>query len=642
MSALLTFPLLLLFYNINGNHTGPTTTHVDRIPLDSLPSEVSSGYVRSVPEAMYSLRTNEVEAPLHPPNPETALYVPVSLKEAPKAPFDPIDSDRVATARQTKLMADGTEEHLYRTLLDPARYEKDVRPTVHHSMPTNVTFGFLLNQIVEMDERNQVLTTRSWLNVNWFDPRLVWNASEWGGIKVLYVPYQKLWKPDIILVNNAVREYYGSLVSTDIMTTSEGNVTWLFSAIFKSSCQIRVRYYPFDDQECELKFASWSHEKREIDLGLTTDKGDLSSYMNNSEFDLMEMRAIREVVQFPTDGGARWPMIVIRIRMHRRPLFYVFNHILPCVLISSMAVLGFFMPPETGEKINMCITTMLSMGVYLQSITESIPPTSEAVPLIGMYYVASLFMVCLATCVNVITLNVHRSGAANQGRHVPWWMEKYILGYMATFLRMTIHEPDSITLLKTAQSKKSIIRRSSLLRDLKRIKNMENRQGKQKESAVCDCLIAEATQRPPHDFYSDMELSLLNNNDETIRPDPPYSSESAFMGRLVKEQVPSPSQKTHLSQIMPRMSTSRPSMLNEFEDRFRKMLKRIYRSLQQHEIREEILDERQRIQWQWQQLASVVDRFLLVLFFSATCSTIAFFLVLPVALRDAQGHPLFI
>ncbi|KAK0404779.1 hypothetical protein QR680_017621 [Steinernema hermaphroditum] len=541
-----------------------------------------------------------------------------------------------------ELMADGTEEHLYRTLLDPARYEKDVRPTVHHSMPTNVTFGFLLNQIVEMDERNQVLTTRSWLNVNWFDPRLVWNASEWGGIKVLYVPYQKLWKPDIILVNNAVREYYGSLVSTDIMTTSEGNVTWLFSAIFKSSCQIRVRYYPFDDQECELKFASWSHEKREIDLGLTTDKGDLSSYMNNSEFDLMEMRAIREVVQFPTDGGARWPMIVIRIRMHRRPLFYVFNHILPCVLISSMAVLGFFMPPETGEKINMCITTMLSMGVYLQSITESIPPTSEAVPLIGMYYVASLFMVCLATCVNVITLNVHRSGAANQGRHVPWWMEKYILGYMATFLRMTIHEPDSITLLKTAQSKKSIIRRSSLLRDLKRIKNMENRQGKQKESAVCDCLIAEATQRPPHDFYSDMELSLLNNNDETIRPDPPYSSESAFMGRLVKEQVPSPSQKTHLSQIMPRMSTSRPSMLNEFEDRFRKMLKRIYRSLQQHEIREEILDERQRIQWQWQQLASVVDRFLLVLFFSATCSTIAFFLVLPVALRDAQGHPLFI
>jgi hypothetical protein len=58
-----------------------------------------------------------------------------------------------------------------------------------------------------------------------------------------------------------------------------------------------------------------------------------------------------------------------------------------------MALLGFCMPPETGEKINMLNTVILSMGVYLQSITESIPPTSETVPLIGMYYVASLAIV---------------------------------------------------------------------------------------------------------------------------------------------------------------------------------------------------------------------------------------------------------
>uniref|UniRef100_A0A0M3IJK2 DNA-directed RNA polymerase n=1 Tax=Ascaris lumbricoides TaxID=6252 RepID=A0A0M3IJK2_ASCLU len=47
-------------------------------------------------------------------------------------------------------MADGYEEMLYKMLLDPTRYEKDVRPTIHHTLPTNVTFGFLLNQIVEM------------------------------------------------------------------------------------------------------------------------------------------------------------------------------------------------------------------------------------------------------------------------------------------------------------------------------------------------------------------------------------------------------------------------------------------------------------------------------------------------------------
>lgn len=82
-----------------------------------------------------------------------------------------------------------------------------------------------------------------------------------------------------------------------------------------------------------------------------------------------------------------------------------------------------------------------------------------------MYYVASLFMVCMATCVNVITLNIHRNGAANQvyfiamkkyvrkvqGRHVPPWMEKWVLGYLASIMHMTIREPDSIALIKTAQ-----------------------------------------------------------------------------------------------------------------------------------------------------------------------------------------------
>uniref|UniRef100_A0A915CBJ8 Ligand-gated ion channel 4 n=1 Tax=Parascaris univalens TaxID=6257 RepID=A0A915CBJ8_PARUN len=505
--------------------------------------------------------------------------------------------------------------------------------TIHHTLPTNVTLGFLLNQIVEMDERNQVLTTRSWLNVNWLDPRLTWNASEWDGIKTMYVPYQRLWKPDIILVNNAVRQYYEAIVSTDIMTTSDGNVTWLFSAIFKSSCQIKVRYYPFDDQECFLRFASWSHELKELDLKLITDKGDLSSYMNNSEFDLLEMTATREIVPFPTDPLLEWPVIVIRIRMHRRPLFYVFNHILPCVLISSMAVLGFFMPPETGEKINMCITTMLSMGVYLQSITESIPPTSEAVPLIGMYYVASLFMVCLATCINVITLNVHRNGAANQGRRVPWWMEKYILGYMASLLRMTIHEPDSIALLRTSQTKGSMIRRSSILRDLKRVKNTENRRGINEgniASGECECRFSAYSMM---NRANEAEVSLLGDPEHIRlgeRQHKDYGLDSAFLGRIVKEQ------------LLPRITNQRPQVLNEFEERFRLMLKRIYRSLQQHEIREEILDERKRIMWQWQQLATVVDRFLLVLFFLATVSTIAFFLVLPVTFRSADGQSLFL
>lgn len=90
--------------------------------------------------------------------------------------------------------------------------------------------------------------------------------------------------------------------------------------------------FQFDLQVCFLNFASWSHDIKEIDVLINTEKGDLSSYMNNSEFDLLEMQAKRKLATFPTDNTTYWPTVEIRIKMNRRPLFYAFNHLLPCIL----------------------------------------------------------------------------------------------------------------------------------------------------------------------------------------------------------------------------------------------------------------------------------------------------------------------
>lgn len=45
------------------------------------------------------------------------------------------------------------------------------------------------------------------------------------------------------------------------------------------------------------------------------------------------------------------------IEIRRRTLYYFFNLIVPCVLIASMAVLGFTLPPESGEKLSLGMTT---------------------------------------------------------------------------------------------------------------------------------------------------------------------------------------------------------------------------------------------------------------------------------------------
>ncbi|VDN35796.1 unnamed protein product [Dibothriocephalus latus] len=73
----------------------------------------------------------------------------------------------------------------------------------------------------------------------------------------------------------------------------------------------------------------------------------------------------------------------MEIVIRRRALYYVFNLIVPCILISGMALLVFTLPPDAGEKISLGVTILLSLTMFLQLVADKLPQTSEAIPLIG-------------------------------------------------------------------------------------------------------------------------------------------------------------------------------------------------------------------------------------------------------------------
>ena len=80
-----------------------------------------------------------------------------------------------------------------------------------------------------------------------------------------------------------------------------------------------------------------------------------------------------------------YPDITFYIHIKRRPLFYIFNMFLPCILITLVSLLGFYIPSDSGEKVTMGITTLLSMTVFMMLVAENMPPTSNVLPLVGEY-----------------------------------------------------------------------------------------------------------------------------------------------------------------------------------------------------------------------------------------------------------------
>ncbi|WAQ93627.1 LGC4-like protein, partial [Mya arenaria] len=265
------------------------------------------------------------------------------------------------------VMADENEYRLVRDLF--VAYDKRVRPATHWSKPVNTTYGVALAQIIDVDEKNQIITTNCWLNQNWLDPKLRWEPQKYGNITVIGVPYTDIWKPDVVLYNNADSSSTVTSISSNVIIHYSGNVTWLSMSIFRSSCSIDVKYFPYDVQNCTMSFASWSFGIDQLNILSHSTEGDVSNYVHSSEWSLLEYTPRRQLEKFsccPDDV----PFMKYDIVIKRRPLFYLFNMVMPCILITLVALLGFYMPPESGEKVSMGITTLLSIVVFLMIVSE--------------------------------------------------------------------------------------------------------------------------------------------------------------------------------------------------------------------------------------------------------------------------------
>lgn len=69
----------------------------------------------------------------------------------------------------------------------------------------------------------------------------------------------------LFLLTSADGEYVVTTMTKAVLHHT-GKVLWTPPAIFKSSCEIDVRYFPFDQQTCFLKFGSWSYDGDQVRL----------------------------------------------------------------------------------------------------------------------------------------------------------------------------------------------------------------------------------------------------------------------------------------------------------------------------------------------------------------------------------------
>ncbi|XP_059236920.1 acetylcholine receptor subunit epsilon isoform X2 [Mustela nigripes] len=209
---------------------------------------------------------------------------------------------------------------------------------------------------------------------------------------------------------------FGVAYDANVLIYEGGYVSWLPPAIYRSTCAVEVTYFPFDWQNCSLVFRSQTYNAEEVDFvfavddeGETISKIDIDTeaYTENGEWAIDFCPGLIRRLDGASPGGPGVVDVIYTLIIRRKPLFYVINIIVPCVLISGLVLLAYFLPAQAGgQKCTVSINVLLAQTVFLFLIAQKIPETSLSVPMLGRYLIFVMVVATVIVMNCVIVLNV--------------------------------------------------------------------------------------------------------------------------------------------------------------------------------------------------------------------------------------------
>ncbi|XP_040604893.1 acetylcholine receptor subunit beta isoform X1 [Mesocricetus auratus] len=331
-----------------------------------------------------------------------------------------------------------------------SNYDSSVRPAREVGDRVGVSIGLTLAQLISLNEKDEEMSTKVYLDLEWTDYRLSWDPAEHDGIDSLRITAESIWLPDVVLLNNNDGNFDVAL-DINAVVSFEGSVRWQPPGLYRSSCSIQVTYFPFDWQNCTMVFSSYSYDSSEVSLktGLGPDGQETQeiyiqegTFIENGQWEIIHKPS--RLIQRPGDprGGKEGHReeVTFYLIIRRKPLFYLVNVIAPCVLITLLAIFVFYLPPDAGEKMGLSIFALLTLTVFLLLLADKVPETSLAVPIIIKYLMFTMVLVTFSVILSVVVLNLHhRSPHTHQ---MPFWVRQIFIHKLPPYLGLKRPKPE--------------------------------------------------------------------------------------------------------------------------------------------------------------------------------------------------------
>ncbi|XP_036883509.1 5-hydroxytryptamine receptor 3C-like [Sturnira hondurensis] len=307
--------------------------------------------------------------------------------------------------------------------------QKDFRPVINYSIPTQVNISFTLSAIWEVNAQFQLLTSFLWLKMTWNNPFMRWDPGECGHLNKLTVTTENLWLPDICIIES--REVDQTMEGLSAYVVNTGHTVYSKPMQVTSICSLDIFFFPFDQQNCTFTFGFVLYTVENMLLGMEKEvweRADTSSdtVCTQGQWDLL---SINKAAPKMNVGSSLFDQIMFYVAIKRRSKLYVINLLVPSSFLVAIDALSFYLPAESENrapfKITLAgITLLLGYNIFLLMMNKLLP--ANGTPLISVYFALCLSLMLLSLLETIfITYLLHLP--ITQPAPMPPWLHPLLL-----------------------------------------------------------------------------------------------------------------------------------------------------------------------------------------------------------------------
>ena len=166
-------------------------------------------------------------------------------------------------------------------------YNKFVRPVAQYNDTLDVTLGLAVQNIESFNQIQETIQLNIWLRKYWTNGLLSWDLNDFD-ISQLTLDNSEVWTPDVELINAAtIPDIY--TLKGGMYLYNDGSMLWSMPSVYKFSCALQLEDFPFDTQDCSMKFGSWTYDNQLLSLkphGTESTQIDVLDSFSHSEWQL--------------------------------------------------------------------------------------------------------------------------------------------------------------------------------------------------------------------------------------------------------------------------------------------------------------------------------------------------------------------